>query len=73
MALAKVNSAAVLGLEGQLVEVQVDIASGLPATTIVGLPDTGDGDQNNSVRRLARGRRRPGREFLNRCQKRQAQ
>jgi len=38
--LAKVNSAAVVGLEGQLVEVEVDISGGLPSTTVVGLPDT---------------------------------
>ena len=31
--LAKVNTAAVVGLDGQLVEVEVDIASGLPAFT----------------------------------------
>jgi predicted ATPase with chaperone activity len=35
--LAKVYSSAVIGLEGVLVEVEVDIAQGLPAFTIVGL------------------------------------
>ncbi|MDM7998752.1 MAG: YifB family Mg chelatase-like AAA ATPase [Dehalococcoidia bacterium] len=54
MALAKVNSAAVLGLEGQLVEVQVDIASGLPGTTIVGLPDTGVQEAKERVRSALR-------------------
>ena len=54
MALAKVNSAAVLGLEGRLVEVQVDIASGLPATTIVGLPDTGVQEAKERVRAAIR-------------------
>ena len=34
--LAKVLSAAVIGLEGQLVEVEVDISGGLPSTTVVG-------------------------------------
>jgi magnesium chelatase family protein len=36
--LAKVKSAAVVGLEGRLVDVEVDISSGLPSLTIVGLP-----------------------------------
>ena len=35
--LAKVFSGAVVGLEGELIEVEVDIASGLPAFTVVGL------------------------------------
>lgn len=38
--LAKVYSSAVIGLEGVLVEVEVDIAQGLPSFTIVGLGDT---------------------------------
>ena len=54
MSLAKVNSAAVLGLEGRLVEVQVDIASGLPNTTIVGLPDTGVQEAKERVRAAIR-------------------
>ena len=37
--LARVFSCAVLGLEGVIVEVEVDFASGLPAIVIVGLPD----------------------------------
>src|SRR4051794_28057919 len=38
--LAKLYSGAVVGLEGELVEVEVSIGSGLPAFHIVGLPDT---------------------------------
>ena len=38
--LAKVISCAVVGLEGAIVEVEVDISPGLPQFTIVGLPDT---------------------------------
>jgi len=38
--LAKVLSCAVVGLEGAIVEVEVDISSGLPSFTIVGLHDT---------------------------------
>ena len=37
--LRKVYSAAVLGLNAELVEIETDISSGLPATIIVGLPD----------------------------------
>ena len=36
----KVYSAAVVGLSASLVEVEADILSGLPATIVVGLPDT---------------------------------
>ena len=38
--LAKVHAAAVVGLEGEIVEVEVDTSRGLPSFTIVGLPDT---------------------------------
>ncbi len=38
--LAKVFSGTVYGIEGHVVEVEVDISSGLPAFNIVGLPDT---------------------------------
>jgi magnesium chelatase family protein len=38
--ISKVLSAAVLGLEGELIEVEADVSNGLPATVIVGLPDT---------------------------------
>jgi magnesium chelatase family protein len=37
--LARVFSCAVIGLEGAIVEVEVDYGSGLPGITIVGLPD----------------------------------
>ena len=37
--LSKVNSIALRGLEGYLIEVQVDISSGMPCWEIVGLPD----------------------------------
>jgi len=38
--LARVFSCAVVGLEGVIVEVEVDYTNGLPGMTIVGLPDT---------------------------------
>ncbi len=37
--LAKVRSGAIIGLDGAIIEVEVDISSGLPSFTIVGLPD----------------------------------
>ena len=37
--LARVHSCAVIGLEGVIIEVEVDTADGLPMITIVGLPD----------------------------------
>jgi magnesium chelatase family protein len=38
--LAKVQSCAIVGLEGAIIEVEVDTSRGLPSFTIVGLPDT---------------------------------
>ena len=37
--LAKVLSCATIGLEAELIEVEVDVAKGMPGVTIVGLPD----------------------------------
>src|SRR3972149_810572 len=37
--LARVYSCAVIGLEGVIIEVEVDYTNGLPGVTIVGLPD----------------------------------
>lgn len=37
--LAKVNSMALQGLEGYLVDVQVDVSNSMPSWEIVGLPD----------------------------------
>jgi magnesium chelatase family protein len=52
--LAKVTSCAVIGLDGELVEVEVDISSGLPAFTIVGLPDTAVQEARERVRSAIR-------------------
>ena len=48
--LAKVTSCAVVGLEGVLIAVEVDIARGLPSMTIVGLPDTAVQESRERVR-----------------------
>ena len=50
MALAKVYSAAVLGLQGELVEVEVDVGSGQVFFIIVGLPDTAVQEAKERVR-----------------------
>lgn len=38
--IAKVLTASIVGLDAEIVEVEVDVSGGLPATIIVGLPDT---------------------------------
>ena len=48
--LARVNSCAVVGLDGVLIEVEVDITNGLPAFNIVGLPDTAVQEARERVR-----------------------
>lgn len=48
--LAKVTSCAVVGLEGVLISVEVDISSGLPSMTIVGLPDAAVQESRERVR-----------------------
>jgi len=48
--LAKVKTAAVVGLDGHLVDVEVDISSGLPKMLIVGLPDAAVEEAKERVR-----------------------
>ncbi|MEE9398744.1 MAG: YifB family Mg chelatase-like AAA ATPase [Dehalococcoidales bacterium] len=52
--LSKVKTAAVVGLDGHLVDVEVDISSGLPAMTIVGLPDAAVQEARERVRAAVR-------------------
>ena len=53
--LAKVLSCAVVGLDGELVEVEVDISrSQMPSTTVVGLPDTAVQESRERVRSAIR-------------------
>jgi len=52
--LAKVTTCAVVGLEGAIVEVEVDISPGLPSFTIVGLPDTAVQEAKERVRAAIR-------------------
>jgi magnesium chelatase family protein len=48
--LAQVTSCAVVGLEGELVQVEVDISRGLPSWTLVGLPDAAVRESSERVR-----------------------
>ena len=52
--LAKVRSGAIIGLDGAIVEVEVDISSGLPSFTIVGLPDAAVQEARERVRAAIR-------------------
>ena len=52
--LAKVMSCAVIGLEGAIIGVEVDISSGMPSFTIVGLPDTAVQEARERVRAAIR-------------------
>jgi magnesium chelatase family protein len=48
--LAKVTSCAVVGLDGVLIQVEIDISNGLPSMTIVGLPDAAVQESRERVR-----------------------
>ncbi|MCM3887208.1 YifB family Mg chelatase-like AAA ATPase [Frankia sp. R82] len=50
MALARTQAVAVLGVEGHLVEVEADLANGLPRLTLVGLPDTALHEARDRIR-----------------------
>jgi magnesium chelatase family protein len=50
MALARTYSVALVGVRGHLIEVEADIASGLPATILVGLPDTALREARDRIR-----------------------
>ncbi len=53
--LATVNSCAVVGMDGQIIKVEVDISRGqLPSTTIVGLPDAAVQESRERVRAAIR-------------------
>ncbi|MBM7581239.1 magnesium chelatase family protein [Caldicoprobacter guelmensis] len=48
--LAKVKSAGLFGIDGYIIEVEVDISNGLPTFDIVGLPDTAVKESKERVR-----------------------
>ena len=52
--LAKVYSCAVVGLDGVLVEVEVDVGQGQPGMVLVGLPDAAVRESPERVRAAIR-------------------
>ncbi len=50
MTLARAYSVALVGVQGHVIEVEADIASGLPATILVGLPDTALREARDRIR-----------------------
>ena len=52
--LAKVYTCAVVGLEGRIIEVEVDISPGLPTVTVVGLGDKAVQESRERVRAAVR-------------------
>lgn len=52
--LAKVYTCAVVGLEGRIIEVEVDISPGLPSVTVVGLGDKAVQESRERVRAAVR-------------------
>ncbi|KXG75735.1 Competence protein ComM [Thermotalea metallivorans] len=50
LVLSKIYSCVLNGLDGNLIEVEVDISNGLPALTIVGLPDTAVKESKERIR-----------------------
>ncbi len=52
--LAKILSCAVVGLEGVLVEVEVDVGQGIPGMVVVGLPDAAVRESQDRVRAAVR-------------------
>ncbi|MEY4280203.1 MAG: hypothetical protein RL313_466, partial [Actinomycetota bacterium] len=50
MSLGRTNSVALLGLSGNLVTVEVDIADGLPMYVLLGLPDAALSESRDRVR-----------------------
>ena len=50
MTLARTTSVAVIGVDGQLVEIQADLADGLPGVTMIGLPDAALQEARDRIR-----------------------
>lgn len=62
---ATIRSSALLGIHGMPIEVEVDVASGIPAVRIVGLPDAAVGEARERIRAAIRssGRTWPARRI----------
>jgi magnesium chelatase family protein len=53
MALGRTHAVSLLGLRGAMVEIEADIASGLPGFIVIGLPDAALGEATHRVRAAA--------------------
>ena len=53
MPVARTRAVALTGVEGAIVEIEADLANGLPAFTIIGLPDAALGEAKDRVRSAA--------------------
>jgi len=50
VALARAYAVGLVGLDGHLVEVEADLAQGLPGLSVIGLPDAALGEARDRVR-----------------------
>lgn len=50
MALARTRAVALVGVRGHLVEVEADLAQGLPGLTLIGLPDASLAEARDRMR-----------------------
>jgi len=50
VALARIRTLALVGLEGHVIDIEVDISDGLPVYTLLGLPDTALSESRDRVR-----------------------
>ena len=50
MAVAKAHAVSLLGIDGAVIEIEAHVGSGLPAFTLVGLPDTALSEARDRVR-----------------------
>ena len=50
MTVSRISTFTLLGLEGLPIEIEVDIADGLPGYTLLGLPDAALGESKERVR-----------------------
>ncbi|MCW2680153.1 MAG: Mg chelatase-related protein, partial [Frankiales bacterium] len=50
MALARAYAVGLVGIDGQVVEVEADLAQGLPGLTVIGLPDASLAEARDRVR-----------------------
>lgn len=50
MALARAYAVGLVGVDGHLVEVEADLAQGLPGLSVIGLPDAALGEARDRVR-----------------------